>query len=126
MRERLTARLRLRAWCPSDLQPFARLNADPCVTRYLSGSLTREESDALAAQAQARIQERGWGLWALELRASGSFIGYLGLTVPAFQAHFTPCVQIAWRLARPYWGGGARERGGARVPALRVPGVRPR
>jgi RimJ/RimL family protein N-acetyltransferase len=102
----LSARLRLRAWRESDLEPFAALNADRCVTRFLSGALTRAQSDALAAQAQARIEAHGWGLWALELRASGSFIGCLGLAVPAFQAHFTPCVEIGWRLARPYWGAG--------------------
>jgi RimJ/RimL family protein N-acetyltransferase len=106
MRALLSARLRLRAWRESDLEPFAALNADPCVTRFLSRALTRAQSDALAAQAQARIEAHGWGLWALELRASGSFIGYLGLAVPAFQAHFTPCVEIGWRLARPYWGAG--------------------
>jgi RimJ/RimL family protein N-acetyltransferase len=106
MPELLTARLRLRAWRESDLEPFATLNADPCVTRFLSRSLTREESDALAAQAQARIEARGWGPWALELRATGAFIGFLGLAVPSFQAHFTPCVEILWRLARPCWGAG--------------------
>jgi RimJ/RimL family protein N-acetyltransferase len=106
MRELLTARLRLRAWRASDLEPFATLNADPCLTRFLSRTLAREESDALAAQAQARIEARGWGLWALELRATGSFIGFLGLAVPTFEAHFTPCVEIGWRLARPAWGAG--------------------
>jgi RimJ/RimL family protein N-acetyltransferase len=106
MRELLSARARLRAWRAADLAPFAALNADPCVMRFLPRVLTRAESDALAAQAQARIAERGWGLWAAELRVSATFFGYLGLAVPSFEAHFTPCVEIGWRLARPYWGAG--------------------
>jgi len=112
MRELLTARLRLRAWRAADLEPFAALNADPCVMRFLPRLLTRAESDALARQAQSSITQRGWGPWALELRGCGSFIGCLGLAVPSFQAHFTPCVEILWRLARPYWGAGLATEAG--------------
>lgn len=112
MRELLTARLRLRAWRESDLEPFAAMNADPCVTRLLSRALTRAESDALAAQAQSQIEVHGWGLWAQELRESGAFIGFLGLAVPSFHAHFTPCVEIGWRLARPCWGAGLATEAG--------------
>jgi ribosomal-protein-alanine N-acetyltransferase len=72
--------------------------------RYFPAPLTRAESDALAARASASLAERGWGLWALE--RDGSFLGFTGLAVPRFEAHFTPGVEIGWRLARSAWGSG--------------------
>jgi RimJ/RimL family protein N-acetyltransferase len=64
------------------------------------------ESDAFARQAEAEIAGRGWALWATELRDYGEFIGWVGLCVPSFEAHFTPCVEIDWRLKRVSWGRG--------------------
>ena len=77
-----TERLRLRPWREEDLAPFAALNADPEVMRYFPGLLGREESDAMAARLSAGIERDGWGLWALERRDSGDFIGFTGLAVP--------------------------------------------
>ena len=102
----MTPRLRLREWRAADLEPFAALNADPAVMEFMPRCLTRAESDAFAAVAQAEIAHRGWGLWATELRDSGQFIGCIGLCVPTFRAHFTPCVEIDWRLERASWGRG--------------------
>ena len=73
--------------------------------------LDREASDRLAERCRARIAEQGWGLWAAELRATGEFIGFTGLSSPAFQARFTPCVEVGWRLARAFWGGGYATEG---------------
>ena len=103
-RELRTERLLLRGWRESDLEPFAALNADPQVMRYFPAPLSREESDALAARISASLAERSWGLWALE--RDGVFIGFTGLAVPRFEAHFTPAVEIGWRLARSAWGSG--------------------
>jgi RimJ/RimL family protein N-acetyltransferase len=116
MRELRSARAGLPAWRAADLEPFAALNAEPCVMRFLPRVLTRAQSDALAAQAQARIAERGWGLWAAELRESASFFGDLGLAVPSFEAHFTPGVEIGWRLARPDWGAGLATEAARECP----------
>jgi RimJ/RimL family protein N-acetyltransferase len=74
--------------------------------RHFPAPLTREESDALADKIETAITQQGWGLWALEVRESGEFIGFTGLSRPAFDAHFTPAVEIGWRLARPAWGRG--------------------
>lgn len=104
--ELTTARLRLRAWSERDLAPFAALNADPRVMEFFPSALTRAESDALVARIQEHFAEHGFGLWAVQAPGVAEFIGFVGLAVPTFQAHFTPCVEIGWRLAFDYWGRG--------------------
>jgi RimJ/RimL family protein N-acetyltransferase len=101
-----TPRLELRPWQEADLEPFAALSADPEVMRFMPRCLSRAESDALAAGARATLAARGWGLWALASRADQEFLGYTGLAEPTFSAHFTPCVEILWRLKRSAWGHG--------------------
>ncbi|MBX7097831.1 MAG: GNAT family N-acetyltransferase [Myxococcaceae bacterium] len=101
-----TSRVVLRDWRDEDLAPFAALNADPAVMEHFPACLTRAESDALAARIRTRLAARGFGLWALELPGVATFAGFVGLTVPIFEAHFTPCVEIGWRLARVHWGHG--------------------
>lgn len=101
-----TARLRLRQWRPEDREPFAMLNGDPEVMRYFPDTLDRRASDALADRIEKLIAEQGWGFWAVALKQSGDFIGFVGLHRPAPELPFSPCVEIGWRLARPYWGRG--------------------
>lgn len=106
MSELDTVRLKLRHWSPADLTPFAAMNADPQVMQFMPATLSREASDAAAAAAQAHIDREGFGLWAVEVRGGPAFAGYVGLKVPSFEAPFTPCVEIGWRLARAAWGCG--------------------
>ncbi len=114
MTELATARLLLRQWREVDLEPFAALNRDTEVMRYFPAVLTRAQSGALAEKAGGLIAQQGWGLWAVELVSSGSFIGYVGLAEPGFKAHFTPAVEVGWRLGREYWRHGyATEAAGA-------------
>nr|BFE37607.1 GNAT family N-acetyltransferase [Actinomadura rugatobispora] len=101
-----TARLLLRPWLPSDRAPFAALNADPDVMEHFPARLTPAQSDALADRIQDGFDRNGFGLWAVEITATGEFIGFTGLSVPSFTAHFTPAVEIGWRLARHAWGHG--------------------
>jgi RimJ/RimL family protein N-acetyltransferase len=101
-----TDRLIVRTWRDSDLAPFAALNVDPQVMRYLPERLTPAQSDALAMQIRARHREQGFGYWALELKSGVPFIGFAGLNRAPFEAHFTPAVEISWRLAHDYWGRG--------------------
>lgn len=101
-----TPRLRLRDWRNDDLIAFAALNADPEVMRYFPKPLSRAGSDALAAHIRAALRRHGWGLWAVEPKAAPRFAGFVGLAVPSFKAHFTPAVEIGWRLARDCWGRG--------------------
>jgi RimJ/RimL family protein N-acetyltransferase len=104
--ELTTERLLLRGWTDDDLEPYAALNDDPAVMEHFPGHLTREQSDAGAQRIRAALEEQGWGLWAVEVRESGQFVGFTGLQVPRFDAPFMPAVEIGWRLARPAWGHG--------------------
>lgn len=104
--ELTTDRLLLRQWRESDREPFAAMNADPAVMEHFPALQTREQSDALIDRNRPAIEERGWGLWALEVRDTGEFIGFTGLSVPSFEAHFMPAVEIGWRLIKGAWGNG--------------------
>lgn len=101
-----TPRLILRAWRDQDREPFAAMNVDSEVMRYFPKMCTRQESDAIIARAQSSFASEGFGLWAVELKEGGDFIGFVGLARPTWQASFCPCVEIGWRLARQYWGKG--------------------
>jgi RimJ/RimL family protein N-acetyltransferase len=106
-----TERLILRPWRDADREPFSRLNADPRVMEFMPHVLSKEESNALADQIESDFREHGFGVWAVELRRDGRFIGFNGLNVPSFEAHFTPCVEIGWRLAADCWGQGLATEG---------------
>lgn len=109
-----TERLLLRRWLPGDREPFAALNADPEVNEFLTGPLSWAESDELVERIEAGFEHYGFGLWAVEVKESGGLIGFAGLARPPFEAHFTPAVEVGWRLARPAWGHGyATEAGRA-------------
>ena len=101
-----TPRLNLRLWRPSDLAPFAAINADQRVMEFYPDPLTREESDAVADRIQGGFTRHGFGLWALAIPGVAEFAGFVGLSVPRFEAEFTPCVEIGWRLAADFWGHG--------------------
>jgi len=101
-----TDRLWLRRWLPGDREPFAAMNSDRRVMKYFPATLSREESDAFVDRIESHLDEHGFGLWAVEIPAIAPLIGFVGLAVPRFQAHFTPCVEIGWRLAVDYWNRG--------------------
>jgi RimJ/RimL family protein N-acetyltransferase len=94
----------LRQWRDDDLERYAEMNADPEVMRFFPRLVTRAESEESMLRQRALIERRGWGLWAVEV--GGAFAGFTGLAVPAFEAPFTPCVEIGWRFRREYWGRG--------------------
>ena len=87
------------------------MNADPRVMEYFPSTLTRDESDHLAASIRAAMSERGFGWWAVEVTGVTSFVGFVGLHVPNFVAPFTPCVEIGWRIAFEHWGRGYASEG---------------
>ncbi len=101
-----TERLNLRQWRTADREPFAQLNADPRVMEFFPNPLDRAASDALADRIEANIRDRGWGFWATEIRETQEFIGFVGLNIPIVELPFSPCVEVGWRLAFPYWGKG--------------------
>jgi len=106
-----TPRLTLRRWRESDHEPFVRINCDPRVMEFFPACLTREESDGLIARAEAHFEQHGFGPCAAELRGTGELAGFVGLMVPEFEAHFTPCVEIGWRLGAAYWNQGLATEG---------------
>jgi RimJ/RimL family protein N-acetyltransferase len=99
-------RVLLRQWRATDLQAFAALNADPRVMEFMPSPLTSAESDAMAERIASTIERDGFGLWAVEVPGVAEFVGFVGLNRPNFDAHFTPCVEIGWRLAYEFWGRG--------------------
>lgn len=101
-----TQRLKLRQWVKEDFQPFAAMSADPQVMAFYPSTLSEEESNVMAMKIQGLIAERGWGFWAVETLDSGAFVGFVGLHIPTYDLPCSPCVEIGWRLARPFWGKG--------------------
>jgi RimJ/RimL family protein N-acetyltransferase len=113
-----TQRLRLRQWRDADREPFAAMNADPAVMEFFPALQTRAASDASIDAWQAQFAVQGWSNWAAELLDTGRFIGFVGLSVPRRVLPCSPCVEIGWRLARPFWGQGLASE--AARGALRV------
>jgi ribosomal-protein-alanine N-acetyltransferase len=99
-------RIRLRRWRDEDRDAFAAMNCDPRVMEFFPTNLTRAQSDAMVDHIEAHFAKHGFGLWAIEVPDAAPFIGFAGLAVPRFTAHFTPCVEIGWRLAFAHWGNG--------------------
>jgi RimJ/RimL family protein N-acetyltransferase len=123
-----TARLILRRWRDSDREPFQALNADPRVMEFFPALLTAEETDQAIARIARHFAQHGFGLYAAELIETEAFIGYVGLSVPAFEAPFMPAIEIGWRLAFDYWGRGLATEGARAVvrhafETLRLPGL---
>jgi RimJ/RimL family protein N-acetyltransferase len=105
-REIRTERMLLRRWLGSDRRPFAELNADRRVMEHFPSVLTSDESDMFVDRIEAHFERHGFGLWAVAVPDQIPFIGLVGLAVPSFEARFTPCVEVGWRLAADYWGRG--------------------
>lgn len=106
-----TLRLVLRRWREADREPFAGLNADPRVMRFFPAVLSRRQSDDLFARIEQHFATHGFGPWAVEVRGVAPFVGFVGLSVPAFGAHFTPCIEVGWRLDARHWGRGYASEG---------------
>ncbi len=110
-----TDRLILRQWKDSDLPLFYELNSSQKTMEYFPNTLTKDQSDQLALRIQKELREKPYGLWAVELKEGASFIGFIGLHYQDFKAHFTPCIEIGWRLHFPFWGKGYATEGAKHV-----------
>jgi len=107
----VTNRLVLREWRDAYLEPFVAMNADPVVMQFFPETYTEERTRRFIARIRECWAERGYGLWAVERQDTGGFIGYVGLWPATFPAHFTPAVEVGWRLAADHWGRGYATEG---------------
>lgn len=101
-----TARLILRTWKESDLDAMATIDQDPKVCQYLSAVGTRAGTEAGIERIKKCYEEHGFCLYAVELKSTHEMIGFVGLSIPSFEAHFTPAIEIGWRLSSHHWGKG--------------------
>ncbi|MGD0453910.1 MAG: GNAT family N-acetyltransferase [Solirubrobacteraceae bacterium] len=101
-----TERLLLRRWLATDLEPLAAINADAAVMEHFPAPLSAVDSAALVERIERCFDERGYGLWAVEVREQRALAGFVGLAPVDAELAFAPAVEVGWRLARPYWGRG--------------------
>ena len=104
-------RLGFRMWNESDRALFAKMNDSKEVMRYFPKTLDSKETDDFLNRVQEHFKENGYGLWAVELKDTKDFIGFIGLLTATFEADFTPCVEIGWRLDNKYWNKGYATEG---------------
>jgi len=109
-----TKRLILRNWRQEDLDPFAAMSADPDVMRFFQACHDRQQTEAHIRLITEYLERDEIGWWAIEVPGAFDFVGFAGLSRPGFHTHFTPCVEVGWRLRRDAWGKGyATEAGRA-------------
>ncbi|RYF57689.1 MAG: N-acetyltransferase [Comamonadaceae bacterium] len=110
-----TSRLTLRPWIDSDRKPFAAMSADPQVMAHLMPLSSPGATDAWIDRQLAHLQNEGMCFWAIELKPTGEFIGAAGLLRVSYEAHFTPAVEVGWRIDRRFWGRGYAPEAAARA-----------
>lgn len=113
-----TTRLLLRRWRDDDLEQVIEMNADPNVMEFIGPTLDADQSKAMVARAQLSWEQHGYGRLAVEVSGSGTVIGFVGLAKTRIDAHFTPAVEIGWRLSKKYWGHGYATEGALAVKAF--------
>ena len=99
-----TMRLLLRPWRDEDVAAFAAMSADPRVMAHYPKLLSASEAEGFAVRVRSAMAMQGFGLWAVEAPGVAPFVGYVGLARPGWEAHFTPCVEVGWRLGFEFWG----------------------
>ncbi len=106
-----TDRLIIRHWKDDDIEPFIQMNSDPLVMKYFPGTMSKEQTLQFVSRITRYFEEHNYGLFAVQEKAGGEFIGFIGFSHPRFESFFTPCVEIGWRLCAKHWGKGLATEG---------------
>lgn len=106
-----TERLILRTWRKEDAQTYFQINEDPKVAEFVRGPLTMEQINDFITAVNKQQEKHGYTLWAVQLKETGELMGFIGLNYTDWEAHFTPAVEVAWRLGSQYWGKGYATEG---------------
>lgn len=106
-----TQRLLLRHWGDADLPSLSAMNQDPKVMEFIGPVISEAESRAMIERTRRSWDENGYGRFAVEISETSELIGFIGLAQCKFESHFTPAVEIGWRLARRHWGFGYATEG---------------
>lgn len=104
-------RLGFRLWKDSDKARFAKMNADKDVMAFMPKSLTPKESNNFILKIEDHFTDKNYGLWAVDVKSTGSFIGFIGFYTAKFDSDFTPCVEIGWRINKVHWNKGYATEG---------------
>ena len=110
-----TPRLILRTWTDADLEPMCAINQDHQVMKHFPSLLSIDETTALVERINRHWDKHGYTLYAVQLKSTNAFIGFVGLLTVDFDAHFTPAIEIGWRLAAAYWDQGYATEAAAAV-----------
>lgn len=102
----VTERLYLRQWIDADITPFAQMNSDSDVMKYFPKKLSESETKEMINRINLSFDKNNFGLFAVENKSTGEFIGFTGFSIPQFEAFFTPCIEIGWRYKKESWGQG--------------------
>ena len=101
-----TKRLILHECQDKDFEQFFTLNQDPDVMEYFPNIFSYQETIELITKIKNKFKSNGFGFYTCELKENQQFVGSIGLNIPDFNAHFTPCVEIGWRIHKKFWGQG--------------------
>ncbi len=101
-----TERLILRSWRMTDRAVFAEINSNNKVMRYFPKPLSIDESNGFVDRINSEFEETGFGLYAVEIKETGEFIGYVGFHRFAFDVPFSPGWEIGWRISDKFWNKG--------------------
>lgn len=104
-------RLGFRAWRQSDIPVMAAINADEEVMRFFPKTNTVEETATFVNRMQQQLLEKNYCYFAVDQLANQKMIGFIGLSYQTYEAPFTPCIDIGWRLAKHSWGQGFATEG---------------
>lgn len=122
-----TSRLGFRSWQEFDLEPFSAINADPEVMRFFQKTFSKEETQAFMERMKNSFSDRGYCYFAVDFLQTKELMGTIGLGWKTFEADFTPCVDIGWRIGKKWWNQGLTSEGASAcldfAKALKIPEV---